>query len=652
MSALERGVTVQRACVRTVKEAPIALTRSSVRKVALALGALFVGAGMTAEAPYDPSRDYHSYADPRAMRVEHADLELAVDFTARRLSGTVDLRVRRIDAAAHELVLDTRDLLIQAASLVNGARLTPLEFHLAARDAVLGSALRLAIPRTAGEAFTVRISYQTSPEASGLQWLTPEQTAGKEHPFLFTQSQAIHARSWIPLQDAPQVRLTYRAEIHAPSGLTAVMSAAARQAGRANEFAFEMTEPIPSYLMALGVGDLAFRDIGARTRVYAEPSVVEAARREFSDTESMVAACEKLFGPYRWGRYDLLILPPSFPFGGMENPRLSFITPTVIAGDKSLTSLIAHELAHSWSGNLVTNASWRDMWLNEGFTVFLERRIMETLYGQRRREMEDVLGLQSLEEDFGSLEPRDELLIPDLRGRDPDDVFSEVPYEKGYLFLRFLESRVGRAKFDEFLRGYFARFAFQSLSTEEFLAYLDAQLLASSPGPVTRAQLTAWLTQPGLPPDAVLPSADVFKRVDAARADWLAGKRAARDLDTEDWSTHEWLHFLDNMPPQLSAAQLSDLDASFHFTDAGNAQIAHSWLRVAIRNHYEPALPRLETYLTGIGRRILIKPLYEDLMRTDWGKEFARRVYARARLGYHPMAVATLDPIVLGAPKK
>lgn len=619
-------------------------------RAALALGA-FSFSAIAADAPYDPARDYHSHAQPRAMRVEHADLQLSVDFAARRLSGAVDLRVRRSDPAARELVLDTRDLAIHSAALVEGTQLAPLEFRLDARDAVLGSALRIALPPTAGEKFTVRVSYETRPEASGLQWLKPEQTAGKQHPFLFSQSQAIHARSWIPLQDTPQVRMTYRARVRAPAGLTAVMGAAQLRSTRAGEFEFEMTEPIPSYLMALGVGELASRDIGARTRVYAEPSVVEAAQREFADTESMIEACEKLFGPYRWGRYDLLILPPSFPFGGMENPRLSFITPTVIAGDKSLTSLIAHELAHSWSGNLVTNASWRDMWLNEGFTVFLERRIMETLYGQRRREMEDVLGLQSLEEDFDSLEPRDELLLPDLRGRDPDDVFSKVPYEKGYLFLRYLESKVGREKFDEFLRRYFARFAFQSLNTEQFLAYLDAQLLAAKPAPVTRAQLDSWLTQPGLPPDAVLPSSDVFKRVDAARREWLTGKRAARDLETSAWSTHEWLHFLDNMPATLSAAQLAELDATFHLTDQGNARIAHSWLRIAIRNHYEPALPRLEAYLTSIGRRILIKPLYEDLMRTDWGKPFARHVYAKARPGYHPLAVASLDPIVLETTK-
>ncbi|HEU4532087.1 MAG TPA: leukotriene A4 hydrolase C-terminal domain-containing protein, partial [Steroidobacteraceae bacterium] len=365
-------------------------------------------------------------------------------------------------------------------------------------------------------------------------------------------------------------------------------------------------------------------------------------------TESMLEASERLYGPYRWDRYDLLILPPSFPLGGMENPRISFITPTVIAGDKSLTALIAHELAHSWSGNLVTNATWRDMWLNEGFTVYLERQIMQTLYGQRRRDMEDVLGLQSLEEDFASLQDRDELLTPDLRGRDPDDVFSEVPYEKGYLFLRWIESRVGAEAFAQFLRSYFADHSFRSMTTEQFLEYLEAKLLREKPGAVSREQVATWLSRPALPKFAVLPKSDALQRVDAQREAWLSGKQRAAELNTSQWSVHEWLHFIDNLPKKLSAAQMSELDGAFHFTDAGNARIAHSWLRVAIRNRYEPALPRLETYLTTIGRRILIKPLYEDLMATDWGKDYARRVYAKARPGYHPMAIAVLDPVVLG----
>jgi len=604
-----------------------------------------------AEPALDPSHDYHSYSNPEALRVEHADLALSVDFPTRRLSGAVDLRLVRVDPQARELVLDTRDLDIRSVWLVGGEKLVPLEFSLAPRDPILGSALRIRIPADAVDALptsdrlVVRLSYETAPGASGLQWLPPELTAGRQHPFLFTQSQAIHARSWIPLQDTPQVRMTYRAEIHAPPGLSAMMSA--QRSEQDGVFIFEMQQPIPSYLMALAVGDLAFRPIGDRTGVYAEPSVVEAAQREFADTQAMLEAAEKLYGPYCWDRYDILILPPSFPFGGMENPRLSFITPTVIAGDRSLVAVIAHELAHSWSGNLVTNATWRDVWLNEGFTTFLERQIIETIYGQRRRDMEDVLGLRTLKDDFDTLEPRDELLTPDLRGRDPDDNFSQVAYEKGYLFLKYLETKVGRERFAAFLREYFAEFSFRSLTTDQFLEYLQARLLEQVPDAVSKQQLHAWLSEPALPTDAVLPKSDALQLVDAQRKQWQAGKVAATALQTKEWSTQEWLHFLDNLPAKLKVAQMKELDDAFGLTQAGNALVAHSWLRVVIRNHYEPALPRLETYLTTIGRRILIRPLYEDLMKSEWGTTFARSVYEKARLNYHPMAVATLDPIVL-----
>lgn len=619
--------------------------------MALASAVLFWHGTVSADAVqanFDPGRDYHSLANPRALKVEHLDLALDVNFEAHRLSGTVDLRVRRLDPAARELLLDTRDLVIRQVWLVNGPdALVPTGFRLGDRDPILGRALHVEVPVDA-ETSVVRISYQTDPSAAALQWLTPAQTAGKKHPFLFSQSQAIQARSWIPLQDTPQVRVTYRATIHTPRELRAVMGAASEPTPTSEgRYEFEMTRAIPSYLMALAVGDLEFRRIGPRTGVYAEPVVADAAAKEFADTESMLETGERLFGPYRWDRYDLLILPPSFPFGGMENPRLSFITPTVIAGDRSLVSLIAHELAHSWSGNLVTNATWRDFWLNEGFTVFLERRIMEAVYGKNRRDMEDVLGLQGLQEELASLQPRDQLLANDLRGRDPDEGVTEVAYEKGYLFLEYLQSRVGRERFESFLREYFDSHAFQSVTTEDFVAYLQAHLLNTAPDAISAAALDTWLYQPGLPADAVLPQSDVFGKVDAQKQAWLAGARAAADLDTAAWSTHEWLHFIDNLPPQLSAAQMNELDAAFHLTEAGNSEIEHSWLRVAIRNHYQPALPRLENYLTTIGRRKLIRPLYEDLMKTDWGTAEARRIYALARPGYHPLAVATLDAIVL-----
>jgi hypothetical protein len=320
----------------------------------------------------------------------------------------------------------------------------------------------------------------------------------------------------------------------------------------------------------------------------------------------------------------------------------------VIAGDKSLTSLIAHELAHSWSGNLVTNATWRDLWLNEGFTVYLQGRIMEAVYGARRNAMEETLDLAILRDEFVRNPKPDQILAIDLRGRDPDDAFTQIPYIKGHLFLSWLRSRFGEAELDKFLQGYFDEFQFKSISTEQFRAWLEANLLPQKPGAVTAAELDEWMFAPGLPKNAVLPRSDAFEKVDLLRKDFLAGKTAAADLPAKDWTTHEWVNFIDGLPKKVPAQKLAELDAAFALTSAGNSEIAFSWLRVAIASDYSPAWPRLENYLTTIGRRKLIKPLYEDLMKTPAGAERARAIYARARANYHPIATNTLDGIVLG----
>ncbi len=604
--------------------------------------------------PIIPGRDYHSFADPSSFRVEHLDLDLTVSFADKRLSGVVDLTIARLSNDATKLTLDTRDLVIRQVWWIKSpGQLEALRFTLGARDSMLGAPLNVDLPAALDASqFSVRISYQTRPEASGLQWVAAAQTAGKADPFLFTQSQAIHARSWIPLQDSPQVRATYAATVRVPKGMRAVMSAQnmnenAGELAPDGLYKFSMPQAIPSYLIALGVGRLEFRATGPRTGVYAEAPIVAAAASEFSETEQMIQAGEKLFGPYRWGRYDLLMLPPSFPFGGMENPRLSFVTPTVIAGDRSLTALIAHELAHSWSGNLVTNATWRDLWLNEGFTVYLQGRIMRAVYGDRREAMEEVLDLATLRKDLAANPPPDQILAIDLRGRDPDDAFTQVPYIKGALFVTWLGSRFGIDAVDRFLRDYFDHFQFQSIATEQFRAYLEEHLLKQKPGAVRASELDEWMLAPGLPAYAVLPTSDAFDLVDQARADWLAGKRAAADLPVKDWTTHEWVHFLDGFPKRVAPGKLAELDAAHALTDTGNSEIAFNWLRVAIAHDYHPAYPRLENYLTSIGRRRLIKPLYEDLVKTPAGAQRARAIYAKARPNYHPIAAATLDAIVL-----
>jgi leukotriene A-4 hydrolase/aminopeptidase len=594
----------------------------------------------------DNARDAHSYSNPEQVRVRHVDLDLDVLFDRKILKGASTLTVERIKPDADSLKLDTRDLKVVKAETSNdGKSFAPAQFTLGAADKILGAPLAIQLPP---QATKVRIEYETNPNASGVQWLEPAQTAGKKHPYVFTQSQAIHARSWIPLQDSPGVRVTYSARIRTPKELRAVMSAARADTDKTlpGTYKFEMPQAIPPYLIALAAGDIVSKPLGVRTGVYTEPSMRDRAAREFEDTEKMVMATEKLYGPYRWDRYDILVLPPSFPIGGMENPRLTFATPTILAGDKSLVSLIAHELAHSWSGNLVTNATWRDFWLNEGFTTYLERRVTEAIYGREREEMEAALGVQSLKKEMEDLQEADEILHVDLTGRDPDEGFTLVPYEKGALFLRLLEETFGRERFDQFLKGYFEQFAFQSITTDDFIAHLKKNLLDPNPQLAEKIPLEEWIYKPGLPASAPKPQSDAFAKVEAQANEWLEGKTPAAKLRTKQWSTQEWLHFLRFLPQQLTANQLKELDQAFGLTKIGNAEIAHQWLLISIRNNYETAYPRLEEYLTSIGRQKLIKPLYEELVKTPAGEERALKIYAKARPGYHPIAQTAVDKIM------
>jgi aminopeptidase N len=573
------------------------------------------------------------------------DLSWDVDFKKRVLDGEAVLHIERHGTdPARSLILDSRNLHIHS---VDGGGQRSLKWSLAPADRVLGSALTIELP---ADVDLVRIRYATDPEAAGLQWLTPAQTAGKKQPFLFTQSEAIQVRSWIPLQDSPAVRVTYSARVRPPAGIMAVMSAAGNPtAVHDGEYRFEMKDPIPPYLIALAVGDLAFRPIGPRTGVYAEPVVVEQAAGELEDLETMVKKTESVYGPYRWGRYDILILPPSFPMGGMENPRLTFATPTILAGDKSLVSLVCHELAHSWSGNLVTNATWRDFWLNEGFAVYLERRILEAVYGKSRADMEAVLGKQDLDKEMADLPAKDQILHVDLTGRDPDEGFSNVPYEKGALFLRALEQAYGRQAFDQFLKSYFDHFAFQSITTADFRTYLQDNLSARDPD--SSVSLDEWLQKPGIPVTAPKLRSRELEHVEQLGQAWAKGQVATSALPTGSWCTQEWLQFLRALPAKLKPEQMADLDRAFNFSRSGNSEITFQWLLMAISTHYEPAFPRLEEFLTTVGRRKFLKPLYEELVKTKDGKERARTIYARARPTYHPMAAATIDAVLTKAAK-
>lgn len=582
--------------------------------------------------------DIHSYAEPNRVRVAHVSLKLKIDFTKKELGGTAELTLDRRDPLA-PVVLDTQALVVEQITTPGGEN---LKFTIGKEDANLGAPLTVNLPPVGDR---IIIHYHTTENAGALQWLTPEQTAGGRHPFLFTQGQSIFTRSWVPLQDSPAVRITYDAEIEAPPGLTPVMSAERLGVSPRGAYKFKLTLPIPPYLMALACGELKFLPISERCGIWAELPVVEGARSEFEDTEKMVQAVERLFGEYRWGRYDILVLPPSFPFGGMENPMLTFATPTVLAGDKSLVALVAHELAHSWSGNLVTNATWSDFWLNEGFTMYLEGRIMEEVYGHDRALLEMQLGRADLLREMKEMDVKDQILYIDLKGRHPDDGFSLVPYEKGVMFLRRVEEVAGRPAFDKFLNSYFDEHAFRSITTNDFLNFMNDRLPGAKTEVAKKVNIQEWIHGAGLPADAPDPRSQSLAEVERVILQFRAGAAPAT-FHTNGWVTQQWQHFLTNLPEPMDAARMAALDAVFKFTNSRNSEILGEWLRLSIQYQYRAADAKIEDFLMNVGRRKFLKPLYTEFAKTPDGKARAREIYKKARPRYHPMAQATVDKIL------
>ena len=588
------------------------------------------------------ARDVRSFAQPAIARVTHIDLDLDVDFNTKTVRGEAAMDVLAAPGA-RQIVLDTLGLTITS---VTDNRGRALPWTLGKGDEELG--LPLTVQLNGAKRIVVR--YSSAPGARALQWLSPSLTAGKHKPYLFSQGQDINNRSWIPTQDSPGIRQTWSARIVVPEGVTAVMSGerltprgeATPEGKRA--FRFRMDHSVPPYLIALAVGDLTFQELGPRTGVYTEPSMMPQAANELADTEKMVATAESLYGPYRWGRYDVLVLPPSFPYGGMENPTLTFLTPTFITGDKANVGLVAHELAHSWSGNLVTNATWPDGWLNEGFTTYFENRIMEALYGASRAQIEADLEWDGMQADIAEAGgPTAE--ATKLYG----DVGGQLAYFKGATFLRTIEKTVGRERWDAYLSSYFDRHAFQPQTTAGFLSDLRANLIKGDKALEAELELDRWAYAAGLPDNAVHVTSEALARVDGQVAAFVGGTPATQ-LTASAWTTQEWLRFLNKLPRQLTVKQLDDLDEAFKLSASTNSYVRSAWLELAIANRYEPAVSSLEEFLTTVGRGLFVRPLYTGLMRQgDWGKPVAQRIFAKAKPTYHPTVVSSLDRIVTGS---
>lgn len=592
------------------------------------------------EQPKFDTVDVHTFARPYEARVTHLNLDIEVDFNQKVISGISTYNFEHKEGV-DSIIFDVDGLNILNVKSEEGK---VLKHKLGPHKEWLGQPLTIHFPEGTKK---VSIQFATTPKVEALQWLSPQQTHDKKHPFLFTQSQAILARTWLPCQDSPGIRYTYDAKVKVPKDLMAVMSAKnPTKKNESGEYSFTMDQPIPSYLMALSVGDITFQSVGKHTGIYAEPGVIEKAVWEFADMENMLVEAEKLYGEYAWERYDLIVLPPSFPFGGMENPRLTFATPTIIAGDRSLTSLIAHELAHSWSGNLVTNETWNDFWLNEGFTVYFERRIMEALYGADYADILAVLGKQDLEHSLGDLEEKDTQLKLDLKDRNPDDGMTDIAYEKGYFFLRLLENTYGRRNFDKFLKNYFETHAFKTMNTEKFVVYLKENLLALDSTKIASIQLEKWIYESGLPKNCPVVLSEKLQKVKSSLSSWSSGDFELEDLDTENWSSLEWLLFIRELPKGISKEKLLELDTKYKFTQSGNSEILAAWFEKTIPAGYAQADDKLSNFLQTVGRRKFLVPLYKALIEADSTKEKAKNIYKDARGNYHAVSTETIDQLL------
>jgi leukotriene-A4 hydrolase len=581
--------------------------------------------------------DANSTSNYHQIRLQSYHFNWKPDFYKLIMTGDVTMTCSVIKQTK-SIDLDIRDLIIDRCLLDN----KECEHHIT-NITKLGSTLQIVLRNgDVGSEFSVQIFYRTTPNGEALQWLNPEQTVGKKHHYLFSQCQAIHARSLFPCFDTPGTKATYRACVTVPKPLVAVMSAISTGHTIEEEtiiYTFAQKVPIPSYLVAIAVGDLEKRSIGPRSHVWSEPCMLDKAEYEFSETEDFIKAAESFLPAYGWGTYDLLLLPGSFPYGGMENANLTFVTPTLLAGDRSLADVVAHEISHSWAGNLVSNASWEHFWLNEGFTVYIERRILARMISEEYAQFHALMGLKNLEEDISHYVNNHfeyTALVPDLKGVDPDDSFSKVPYEKGFNFLYYLTGLVGGYEFfEKFLFAYFTEFRFKSLTSDDFKQFFlkyfhDCKRL-------NEIDWELWFKKPGMPLKNEFDTTIATKSVKLAKL-WLidGGKDKSTD-DISGWSTLQILYFLEQLGDvdKLDHKVLEVLDSIYHLSKR-NAEITFKYQMIALKSSYESIIPHVIEFVESQGRMKFVRPLYRSLGKLD--HDIATKTFEKNKYRYHGIA--------------
>ncbi|AEO56939.1 hypothetical protein MYCTH_2302478 [Thermothelomyces thermophilus ATCC 42464] len=594
-----------------------------------------------------PVRDPNTLSNYDQWRTRHTTANFKVDFAAKCLRGSVILELEsQTDKASREIILDSSYVDVSAIKLNS----TPSQWVIKDRTGPNGSPVHVAVPNGAakGEVVKLEIELATTEKCTALQWLTPAQTSNKKAPFMFSQCQAIHARSIFPCQDTPDVKSTYEFNIRSPHVVVASgvpVPGATVDAGEDKIYKFEQKVPIPSYLFAVASGDIASAPIGRCSSVATGPNELKASQWELQDDmDKFLDAAEKIVFPYQWGEYNVLVLPPSFPYGGMENPIFTFATPTIISGDRQNIDVIAHELAHSWSGNLVTSCSWEHFWLNEGWTVYLERRILAAIHkNDAYFDFSAIIGWKHLEEaieGFGKDHEYTKLSIKH-DGIDPDDAFSTVPYEKGFHFIWSLDRLVGRENFDKFIPYYFKKWQNKSLDSYEFkdtfLEFFGAPEYAGLKDKLAEIDWEGRFFNTGLPPKPEFNTSLVDVCFQLAEK-WKQKDYTPSPSDISSWTGNQVLVFLNavqDFEEPLTVGQSQNLGKIYGLADSKNAELKSAYYQIAMKAKDTSSYPGVAELLGNVGRMKFVRPLFRSLNKVD--RDLALGTFEKNRDFYHPI---------------
>ena len=611
-------------------------------------------------------KDVSSQSNPHEISISHMDLDILIDFPNKSVKGHADLTLKIQDPNSTRLVLDVTTLKIKSVTDLSDNQ--ALKTSLAEPNKILGTAFTIELGKkyTESDKPKLRIAFETVPEATALQWLDPSQTLGKKHPYMFSQCEEIHARSLIPCQDTPAVKFTFTAKVSVPKPLRALIGGILIKEetdGELNVYHYEQKIPIPSYLFAIAGGDISYVDISPRIRAYCEEGYLEQSKYEFEPADKLLQAAEELLTPYEWIRYDVLVLPPSFPFGGMENPCLTFLSPTLLAGDRSLINVMIHEMTHSWIGNLVTNANWSHFWLNEGINVYYERRVGAALYGDDHLQLASIEGLKDLEgyvKGIGEQHPYS-VLVTNLEGIDPDDAYSSLYYEKGYFLCLYLEQLLGLEFMGYFFKEYVKTFRLKSITTDNFLDLLKAKVQEKFPEDglekLKQVDWDGWLYKPGVLPQQPKLDYTEYNVVKALATEYFNNldnpeKLASHEeLSSGKWETIKVLLFFEvfgelvkNDKKKISESTLDWLDNKYKFSDR-NAEIACKWFQLCITQGYTKVDAKIEAFLTTIGRMKFVRPLFKAL--TDSGRtDFAKSIYEKNKGSKHSLELKLIGDML------